>query len=67
MTLYGDLNENGIEVFIENDMVVLVDNNERIEKTDTPENRKELIMTAEEIEKQWKKEKAFEAFDKLPK
>jgi hypothetical protein len=58
--LYGDLTENGVEVFEEGDLVILVDNNERIERPNTLENRKELLYLAEEVERQWKKEQIFD-------
>ena len=61
--LYGDLTENGVEVFEEGDLVILVDNNERIERPNTLENRKELLYLAEEIERQWKKEQIFDILD----
>lgn len=58
--LFGDLTEMGIEVFIENGMVVEVDEQNRFESTDTPKNRAEAIEDAKRTVAEWKREKIDE-------
>jgi hypothetical protein len=53
MTLYGDLNENGVTVFIDGDQVILETNDEKIELENTTENQNKLIEQAKELENQW--------------
>ena len=48
-TIWGNLNEIGVEVFIDGDMVVIADNNDRNELPDTQENREKLIAEAKKL------------------
>ena len=53
--LSGDLGEMGVEVFVEDGLVVEVDEQNRVELPDTPENRLELIADAKRTVKEWQR------------
>ena len=55
MKLYGELNENGVTVWTDENenLVVLETNDEKIELENTTENQNKLIDQAKELENQW--------------
>ena len=58
--LFGDLTEMGVEVYIENGMVIEIDEQNRFESTDSPKNRAEAIENAKRTMAEWKREKIDE-------
>lgn len=53
--LFGDLETMGVEVYVENDMVIEMDDASSYELPDTPENREQLISDAKETIEAWKR------------
>ena len=55
MTLYGELNKNGVTVWTDENenLVILETNDERIELENTVGNQEKLVNQAKELENQW--------------